>query len=272
MSQPRIVFLISIFSSLALSHNATLSLADENCPSVLLDQTDPDVAALPITDQEFNGNCYFHGSSFLAQIWMRKKWGDSRNEIQDPNSLDEEFQLGPEEEVNRTLDAENGRTCSTLTWNLKRQKELHPDLFGRKKIPKCNMFGLVRNEKGQLLRQPAEFQEKMKSLLLKKHPMPFAIEFCAGVYKSPEKQMIHNRQFRDRLTYLNEADQSENFTRYCGFHVAVVVGQKLQNGKCQFRVRNSWGTGADGSDQGYYWVDQDILSQSTLRVVTLSRH
>lgn len=243
---------------------------DAACPTVRLDQTDPDVGSIPIWDQGYTPSCYVYASSFLATQWVRKKWAPRVTALSthtdDPARVYADLQTAPDFEA--VLDAENGRTCMSLSWNLKQKADYlrthgHPAL----PMPRCEQYGLIREASRQVLRKSSEFDAKMKGLL--KARQAFAIEYCSGVHRGGSEPLIVNRTFRKTLTYLNTPDAKDNFSSNCGFHVAVVVGQERVNGTCSYLVRNSWGTDASGSAYGYYWVPANRLSANTLRVVTL---
>ncbi len=66
----------------------------------------------------------------------------------------------------------------------------------------------------------------------------------------------------------------------CGNHVSLVVGRRQQGGKCQYLVRNTWGTScsfykkwecdkdASGQGTGGFWVDAATLLPNTFSVTT----
>ena len=64
----------------------------------------------------------------------------------------------------------------------------------------------------------------------------------------------------------------------CDYHASLVIGRRKDpdSGKCQFLVRNSWGTGCDGYRQagwdcehGNIWVDEAALKVNLTEVYYL---
>ncbi len=239
------------------------ALAQDDCRQILLDQSDPEISGIPVWNQGATPSCYMYSSSFMATAWIRKHWPAPKNFVVDPHRSYEQLMQSSDEVKAPILDAENGRTCMSLRWLLKGLE----DSLGKGPAlaqPACAMFGFEKTPTRQTLKAPSEFKKRMKELLARKEL--FSIEYCSGVLFQPGAALIKNRQFGPTLTYLNSPEQYENFDRRCDFHVSVVVGQAMRGGKCQIRIRNSWGTG--NGVNGYNWVDADDLSRNTLRVVT----
>lgn len=85
---------------------------------------------------------------------------------------------------------------------------------------------------------------------------------CRTAYENPTS--------RGRLSGISGAD--ENLRNRCNTdrHAMIVTGRDYRNGKCQYRVRNSWGSGCSSTfysdamrsscSGGEFWVDEDTLN------------
>lgn len=240
-----------------------------DCPEILLDQNDPAFQGVPIWNQGATPSCYLYSSSFMASVWARKHWPVRQDFVVDPAFAYDQLMRSNKEIKEPILDAENGRTCMSLRWLLKgiERKILQTSRNSSSSLkqPECRMFGFERIQDHQNLKSPLEFKNRMKTLIAQKEF--FSIEYCSGVLSDPGKEHIKNRIFDSTLTYLNSPEKTRNFENSCGFHVSVVVGQAMRDGKCQARIRNSWGK--SNGENGYNWVDLEALSKNTLRVITL---
>ena len=82
---------------------------------------------------------------------------------------------------------------------------------------------------------------------------PLGINYCSNVLLQP----------RSTLDY---------FDPKCERHISVIVGRRVQGGRCQFLVQNSWGPSCDpyplgACEDGKIWLDAEALSRS-IDVVT----
>ncbi len=63
----------------------------------------------------------------------------------------------------------------------------------------------------------------------------------------------------------------------CGFHASIVVGKREKAGKCQFLIRNSWGTDCGAyaknweCEKGQIWVEADALLENTRELQFVSK-
>jgi hypothetical protein len=115
----------------------------------------------------------------------------------------------------------------------------------------CNRFP-GKNERGRKI-SPNEYLAKFNQLLDGDHPLPTIIGFCSDIMKA--------KKSRDS----------------CGGHAALLIGRREVNGKCQFLLRNSWGTECDHyppelqnqcePGKGNIWVDADVLTKNTLELI-----
>ena len=265
--------MVGILSSSTSHSFSGARVSTETCPTVRMDQTDSDVSAIPIWDEGQQPSCYVYSSSFLATMWIRKFWKVQdpalSSFVADPYSNFEGVLADPDKD--QILDAENGRTCMSLAWELRTYQKIFSAQTSSSTefpFPKCDMFGLLRSPDHETLRTPGEIKAQMQVLLGAKTPFPFAIEYCSGVLDG-RQNLITNRVFDKTLTYLNSDQSIRNFSADCGFHVSVIVGQEKRDDHCEILIRNSWGR--EAGDNGYYWVDADALSANTLRVVSLQQ-
>lgn len=106
--------------------------------------------------------------------------------------------------------------------------------------------------------EPSELKvKKIHNLLAKKNPQPVAIKMCDKIFE-------RGRNYRPPFGMA--AYSSAN----CGSHLTLIIGQRKKNGRCEFKIRNSWGTGCGGykdwecTDKGDLWIDSDSLAPSIL--------
>ena len=253
--------------------------AAEPCPTVELDQNQGIMSDIPVWNQGTNHACFVYSASALASAWIKEVWakGDARLSSSITNPEENDRAILASSELAQILDAENGRTCEAAEFILRQELSKQADsthpLFT---IPRCTMWGINPTTDGthKALDTPAAFESKMHELLSSSaQAQPFGIEYCSNSFFYPELSFITNRTFHSTLTYLNSEKESlENFSPNCGFHSAVVIGQKIRHGACYFKVRNSIGTNhpyAEDIENGNYWIPANSLAKNTLRLIQL---
>ena len=104
-------------------------------------------------------------------------------------------------------------------------------------------------------RPPINVADRLKTLLGKQNPQPVGLQYCADVLRKPELQSL------DIYKYVSKCDNK---------HWSVIVGSREgKNGKCDFLVRNSFGSSCDGyssstcESRGQIWVTEDSLVNNT---------
>lgn len=243
--------------------------AGESCAPLRLDLTDPVISRIPIQNQHpEDPSCAVYSATFLDQVWTSRMSGNEPGYLapaEDPELNYQRILKSPS--FTEIFNADRGRTCQSAKWIAEQRGENSPQHF-----PRCEMFGLQKTKVGQVLHSPSEFRSEMDSLLDRASPSPFALEFCAGVLYG-NSDMITKRSFDASLEYLNTDRQFENFSPGCFFHVAVVVGRAVRNGKCRYLIRDSLdhaqARSHENEENGHIWIDADSLSANTLRLIHL---
>jgi len=144
------------------------------------------------------------------------------------------------------------KNCSQSPHQLKAENPLNPIKLSCKRFP-------GEKEAGRHI-SPHEYQEKLEHLLDGESPVPTTIGFCSRI-----------------LTDITKKDAPPASKDSCGGHAAVVIGKRPMNGKCQFLLRNSWGTECDHYSpdiqsqcergKGNVWVDAETLTKNTLEII-----
>jgi len=266
---------LSIFIFVILT--AVRANAVESCPTISLDQGQGTAAGIPVWNQKKSPACFAYTATLLATVWIRQQWAVGENDLA-------QYSIDPKRSYKRMkrsrefpeiLDADRGRTCEATQYILRESRSRLADPTNPHfSLPVCDMYGFTQ-EAGtgnNLLRDPNDIEQQMHRLLENgPFPLPFAIEYCSGTFLYPGKDFIVNRTFRPSLSYLNDTKEAgENFAPKCGFHAAVVTGQAMRNGVCEFRIRNSAGAiSGKNIDFGYFWVPASDLAKNTIRVITL---
>jgi hypothetical protein len=265
--------LFAIFITLIITQSA---LADDACPTIDLEDAGQTAENIPVWAQGDSPYCYVYSASTLATAWIRDNWSKGNSSFisytANPQATEKAIASDPKI-LAVILNADQGRTCEALDYIFAQEKALtgdptHP-IF---QAPLCTMWGLEASadHSKQIQESPENFETQMHHLLTASaRPVPFAIEYCSKVLTKPKGSYITNRTYESSLNYLNDPKLStENFSKNCGFHSSVVVGQAMRNGSCSFKVRNSWGT--SNGNHGDYWVDASDLARNTLRLIELS--
>jgi hypothetical protein len=127
-------------------------------------------------------------------------------------------------------------------------------------LPACNVFSPSE------ARQPGTFDQTIQWRLNLPNAQPVAISFCSAI-------LTAGRSFQVNLDDVaaGKADASNK----CEDHAALVIGSRKnpQTGKCQYLVRNSWGTACEYSKdwqcdtgKGNLWIDRDTLVNNIYRI------
>ncbi len=259
---------------------------DDACPTIELDQAGQMAHQIPVWDQSHHPACFAYSASLLANIWIREDWSKHSSRVKklvlNP-SLDYRSIL-KSSALAQILDPEKGRTCQAFDYILRHRKQRIPLLnLEQNRVPVCTMWGLDPENPGHItLKSPEVIEARMHELLTQSaRPIPFAIEYCSAVFDYPERDFIVSRNFSVPLTFLADKKQAlVNFSEKCGFHSAVVIGQKMRNGKCYIKVRNSFGTGDSNypeypkprnpnNEHGNYWIPAKALSRNLFRIIEI---
>ncbi len=101
--------------------------------------------------------------------------------------------------------------------------------------------------------------DKIKSLLNGKNPQPVGINYCEDVLRDP------------KVAAVNDRGKKENCKNH---HFSTIVGSQIsEKGKCQFLIRNSYGTSCMPykwpCERGQIWVDEDELSKNIEAMIWL---
>lgn len=110
--------------------------------------------------------------------------------------------------------------------------------------------------------------------------LPVEVSFCSAVIRSTTQHRVWNEV--EKLPAPKEDSWIGH--RKCGWHSALVIGQEKNpvTGKCEYRVRNSWGAECTGqaicsdlrcrceSKTGDILIDRDLLLANTDGISTIS--
>lgn len=106
--------------------------------------------------------------------------------------------------------------------------------------------------------------DRMRGFLLKgKKPQPVQIGFCGSLLDETGPSL---KGFNGYHT-----SGVPKVTDDCSPHSALVIGQRMNKGKCELLIRNSWGTSCNGYDAAFdhsceasgMWVDTEVLKANT---------
>jgi len=114
-----------------------------------------------------------------------------------------------------------------------------------------------------------EARNKIKSLidgkLNQSNPQPVGISFCSTIFKEGKG----HRSISTRNTYLSyfvDDYEGEN----CLPHAAAVIGRRMHEGKCQYLIRNSYGTDCYKynwpCEGGNVWIDEEDIFDNTFQL------
>lgn len=104
-----------------------------------------------------------------------------------------------------------------------------------------------------------DYKNKLHRLLEKPNAQPIGVGYCGDLLDQGKNFRGYTRGLLG-LTSINIKD--------CGMHESVVIGRKKINGKCHYKIRNSWGTHASyhkdwqNNRDGNVWVDEDTLTHN----------
>src|SRR5690606_23252755 len=90
------------------------------------------------------------------------------------------------------------------------------------------------------------------------------ISVCTRFFKHPEVTTI-----KENGSYGCGKKDDPDYKAGEGSHAVTIVGKRCKEGKTEFYVHNSWGTGCgyysdkyECSKKGGFWVDSEILSMN----------
>jgi hypothetical protein len=277
-----LAILLTLMACLPQAH------ADDDCPTIDLENPGESASNIPVWDQGQAPYCYVYSASTLATAWIHESWAKENASLarySSPPAVNVSKMLQDPKGSADTVDADLGRTCESFEYILAHETIPQNGLArSAYPVPQCSSWGIDFNQdhSHKVQVSPEAFESKMHELLTSTtHPLPYGIEFCSGVVFNPSATLITNRIFRPNLNYLNDPILSrENFHEnpnfrgdtLCGFHTGVVVGQEKRKGTCYFRVRNSKGMMRfmKNTDHGDSWIQADSLSRNVLRLEVLS--
>lgn len=122
--------------------------------------------------------------------------------------------------------------------------------------PKCLGDRRVRHGGQQ---KSLEYKMQIHHLLDKESPQPIGVGYCGKLLNEGKDYQGFKPGFAG-FTSINVKD--------CGLHESVVIGRKIIDGKCHFKIRNSWGKFVDyhpdwrNNYDGNVWVDEDTLTSN----------
>ena len=103
--------------------------------------------------------------------------------------------------------------------------------------------------------------------LLAPNAQPIGIGYCSSVLSYSNSRMSYDDW---------EEIGASNRSKECGPHTSLIIGQRPRNGRCEYLVRNSWGTDisrysknwqpdrdSKGRPTGNVWIDSEALVRNT---------
>jgi hypothetical protein len=125
----------------------------------------------------------------------------------------------------------------------------------RPQIPECRSELMLRAE-------PEKIRKALDLQLSKSKPQPTAITYCSSILT---QWRIYEGAAKDGVT------KERLLKSDCRGHSSLVIGRRMNPsaGKCEYLVRNSWGTSCypysrDWScENGNIWVEADVLTRNT---------
>lgn len=130
--------------------------------------------------------------------------------------------------------------------------------------PKCKqMMRYQFNEEST----PKKFANQIHELLSSSNPRPVGVGYCSRLFDRGPGHRGLKEGFLG-FTSLESMNSSE-----CGIHESVVIGRKRnpKDGKCYFKIRNSWGKthdrrythpAWDSDNEGNIWVSEEDLTNN----------
>ncbi len=125
-------------------------------------------------------------------------------------------------------------------------------------IPSCNSSKRILHAED---RTPKNFKKKIHEILESDNPQPIGVGYCGNLlYKGKDF-----RGFKKGVLGFVSLDVLTGSD--CGLHESVVIGRKMVNGRCQLKIRNSWGADAtyprwESDNNGNVWVDEETFTQN----------
>jgi len=124
--------------------------------------------------------------------------------------------------------------------------------------PKCKTMLRLRFKDSST---PKKFKNKINAMLESPNPVPIGVGYCSGLldygidYRGLKKGFLGFTSIKS----MNSSD--------CGIHESAVIGRKMINGKCHFKIRNSYGDDEHiglpwESDKGNIWLEADALTNN----------
>lgn len=95
---------------------------------------------------------------------------------------------------------------------------------------------------------------------------PALIGYCANILKTPD---YLGTSSRTRITH-NGALTLKDLEESCKGHANLVIGRRKSGTKCQYLLRNSWGSDCDSyastlnCENGNIWIDEEILMKNAI--------
>lgn len=125
-----------------------------------------------------------------------------------------------------------------------------------KEIPEATW---VYHQQKTLSERTRKITSTIQKQLNQPNPQPVSVAFCWNTLYNKNTSGIINATSYSKAECVHD------------LHVALVIGQKEVNGKCQFLIRNSKGISCEGYDwpcekeTGQIWVDSEVLTRNTFQ-------
>jgi hypothetical protein len=111
----------------------------------------------------------------------------------------------------------------------------------------------------------------------KKPAQATAIGYCGKMLHHKDYIGINRRTSHglDWSGQVHRKGSIENVKDDCGPHASVVIGRRMSHGRCEFLIRNSWGSGCEGypwdCEKGNIWVDSEKLAANTIKLTWIGK-
>lgn len=109
----------------------------------------------------------------------------------------------------------------------------------------------------------------IQARLSRSNPQPIAISYCAAVLTDQTYKGFERMSSSSLLGWKGDIVPKSQRPD-CGNHASLVIGQRMNGGKCQFLVRNSWGSSCAGyswpCQNGNIWIDSDRLAENIYKL------
>ena len=125
-------------------------------------------------------------------------------------------------------------------------------------MPSCNSTKRILHA---AKKTPKKFKNKIHEILESQNPQPIGVGYCGNLL-SKDSSFRGFKKGALGFVSLDVLTGSD-----CRLHESVVIGRRKVNGKCQLKIRNSWGADAsyhhwDSDDNGNVWVDEEAFTQN----------